>query len=65
MSDPAEWRRASRSGSKGNCVEVRVQRRTAAVRDSKDPGERLLLLRQEWLCFLSGIKAGRYDTGQA
>lgn len=65
MSEPAAWRRASRSGSKGNCVEVRVHQRTAAVRDSKDPGERLLVPRQEWLCFLSGIKSGRYDGPRA
>jgi hypothetical protein len=30
-----EWRKSSRSGSNGNCVEVR--RDLAAIRDSKSP----------------------------
>lgn len=56
------WRRARRSGVRGNCVEVAQQERTTAVRDSKDPaGSHLLVARPEWRAFLANVKSGRYD----
>lgn len=32
-----QWRKSSRSGSSGACVEVRSDASTVEVRDSKDP----------------------------
>lgn len=56
------WRRARRSGVRGNCVEIAQRTSTTAVRDSKNPaGGHLLVPRPEWRAFLADVKAGRYD----
>lgn len=59
----AAWRKSSRSGSSGNCVEVAGNLPGAvAVRDSKDPdGPVLLFPAAGWRSFLSAAKAGEFD----
>lgn len=57
------WRRAHRSGSKGNCVEVALRTCTTAVRDSKNPaGGQVCISRHTWLTFLAEVKSGSYDS---
>ncbi|GAA2709278.1 MULTISPECIES: DUF397 domain-containing protein [Actinoplanes] len=59
----AAWRKSTRSGSSGNCVEVAGNLPgVVAVRDSKDPsGPALLFTPAEWDAFLEGTKAGEFD----
>jgi hypothetical protein len=58
-----EWRKSSRSGSTGNCVEVAVNvPGVVAVRDSKDPdGPKLIFTPAEWDAFTVGARAGEFD----
>jgi Domain of unknown function (DUF397) len=58
-----EWRKSSRSGSTGNCVEVAVNvPGVVAVRDSKDPdGPKLIFTSAEWDAFTVGARAGEFD----
>jgi hypothetical protein len=54
------WRRSSYSGNGGgNCVEVSASPAGAvAVRDSKNPhGPVLVISRDEWATFITGIQA--------
>ena len=58
----ARWRKSSRSGANGNCVEWANLGDTIAVRDSKDPhGPALIFTPDEWRAFLSGVKDGEAD----
>ncbi|MGH3321644.1 MAG: DUF397 domain-containing protein [Streptosporangiaceae bacterium] len=58
----AAWRKSSRTGSQGNCVEVAGAQRVVAVRDSKDPdGPKLIVGPGAWCAFLGALKAGRLD----
>jgi hypothetical protein len=59
----AQWRKSTRSGSTGNCVEVAKNLDgVIAVRDSKDPnGPVLLFTPDEWTAFTSGTKDGEFD----
>jgi len=56
-----EWRTSSRSGTEGNCVEVRMIEGTIEMRDSKDPaGAVLRFTTAEWDAFLGGAKDGEF-----
>ncbi len=55
----AEWRKSTRSGNSGNCVEVaRNLPGIVAVRDSKDPdGPALVVEPAAWTAFTDGVEA--------
>jgi len=59
----AKWRKSTRSGSTGNCVEVAGNLPgVVAVRDSKDPtGPALVFTPAEWDAFVGGAKDGEFD----
>lgn len=59
----AVWRKSTRSGSSGNCVEVADNLPgIVAVRDSKDPaGPALILTPAQWEAFVSGVKCGDFN----
>jgi hypothetical protein len=59
----AVWRKASRSGNAGNCVEVaRNLPGIIAVRDSKDrEGPKLIFTPDEWQEFRASVRAGDFD----
>jgi hypothetical protein len=59
----AKWRKSSRSGSSGNCVEVADNLpEVVAVRDSKNPGGPALTFTPAvWQAFVEGAKAGEFD----
>jgi hypothetical protein len=63
MSNPYEWRKPSRSGSTGNCVEVAQNiAGIVAVRDSKDPdGPQLVVTSDDWRAFAAGLRTGEFD----
>ncbi|MEV5408180.1 DUF397 domain-containing protein [Thermopolyspora sp. NPDC052614] len=63
--DAAVWRKSSRSsGNGGMCVEVAANLPgVVALRDSKNPdGPKLLITLGEWRAFVSGLKAGCFDS---
>lgn len=54
----ATWRKSSRSGGSGNCVELSVGTTSAAVRDTKDrDGGTLAFSTAAFAGFLSAAKA--------
>jgi hypothetical protein len=59
----AQWRKSTRSGSSGNCVEVADNLPgVVAVRDSKDrTGPVLTFTPGEWMAFIGGVKDGEFD----
>ena len=58
----AVWRKSSRSGGDGQCVEVAQLDQEVAVRDSKDPdGPVLVFTPEEWQTFIGGAKTGDFD----
>lgn len=58
----ATWRKSSRSGAGGNCVEWADLGGAVAVRDSKNPtGPVLVFTPGEWAAFVEGVKHGEAD----
>jgi hypothetical protein len=58
------WRRSSRCGSHGSCVEVSdFAGGAVAVRDGKTPERSPILVfsDEEWSSFIAGVKAGEFD----
>jgi hypothetical protein len=62
-SDDVPWRKSTRSGAAGNCVEVAQRPDSTAVRDSKDPtGPVLSFANDAWGDFLAGVRRGVFDA---
>lgn len=62
MPSGPRWLRASRSLSKGACIELAATGSGIAIRDSKNPsGAVLSFTRQEFEAFLDGAKKGEFD----
>ncbi|MCT2282359.1 DUF397 domain-containing protein [Micromonospora chalcea] len=60
--EPNVWRKSSRSGSNGQCTEVKDTGVDVLVRDSKNPsGSVLAFTRDEWRAFVDGVRAGEFD----
>ncbi|HET9654545.1 MAG TPA: DUF397 domain-containing protein [Kineosporiaceae bacterium] len=58
------WRKSSRSGSEGQCVEVMDTGAQVLVRDSKDQdGPMLTFTPGEWRAFLEGVHQGEFEIG--
>ncbi|MFC7531364.1 DUF397 domain-containing protein [Actinoplanes sp. GCM10030250] len=56
------WRKSSRSGAAGHCVEVADVPAAVLVRDSKDAtGPVLRFGTGDWTGFIAGIRAGEFD----
>jgi predicted secreted Zn-dependent protease len=56
------WRKSSRTGSGGNCVEVATVNGLTGVRDSKNPSQAVLMSSScQWESFIQGIKRGKFD----
>jgi hypothetical protein len=57
------WRKSTRSGSNGQCVEARRVGDTVQVRDSKNQsGPVLMFTLGEWAAFTGGAKDGEFDV---
>ncbi|MGC4867113.1 DUF397 domain-containing protein [Micromonospora sp. DT53] len=52
------WRKSTRSGGEGDCVEVAGFAETVGVRDSKDPqGPTLTFTPSVWTAFIASTRA--------
>jgi hypothetical protein len=61
----ATWKKSSLSAYNGGCFEVaRLPADRIGVRDTKDKGSGPVLIfnQNEWSAFLSGAKAGEFDS---
>jgi hypothetical protein len=66
----AVWRKSTRSGNGGNCVEVADNLLSTTgriyVRDSKDrTGPVLAFAAAEWVAFAAGVRDGEFDLPQS
>lgn len=60
--DQAQWRKSTRSGGNGDCVEFAEVDGVVALRDSKDPsGPVLIFTPSEWSAFTGGVRDGEFD----
>ena len=60
------WRKSTRSGAAGHCVEIAETRATVLVRDSKDAGGPVLRFAASgWEGFLAGVRNGEFDRPTA
>jgi hypothetical protein len=56
------WRKSTRSGAAGHCVEVADLRAAVLVRDSKDAtGPVLRFAAPDWEHFIAGVRGGEFD----
>lgn len=59
----ATWRKSSRSGSTGNCVEARQIDHLAEVRDSEDPAGPVLAFNSPaWSAFVATLKRNHHAS---
>jgi Domain of unknown function (DUF397) len=57
-----KWRTSTRSGTNGDCVEVRKVGAQIEVRDTKDrAGGTQCYTESEWLAFVASVKDGEFD----
>lgn len=58
----AAWRKSTRSGSTGACVEVAITSHVVGIRDSKDrTGPSITFPPAAWANFATELKDGLYD----
>jgi hypothetical protein len=58
----AEWRKSTKSGNNGGCVEVAFLDQDVAVRDTKNrTGPVLIFTNHEWDAFVDGVRRGEFD----
>jgi hypothetical protein len=56
------WRKSTRSGAAGHCVEVANIPSAVYVRDSKDvTGPVLTFGASAWIGFIDGVRSGEFD----
>ncbi|NEA28135.1 DUF397 domain-containing protein [Actinomadura bangladeshensis] len=56
------WRKSTRSGGTGDCVEVADLAANVGVRDSKDPdAQHLAFALNTWTAFVAEVRDGRFD----
>jgi len=62
VSTPPPWRKSSRCGAGGSCVEVALGESVVGMRDSKLSDSPVLMFgADQWRGFLTDLRAGRFD----
>lgn len=57
------WRRSTRCGEAGHCVEVGRIGDDVAIRDSTAPQSHLIFSAPVWRDFIAGVRTGEFDRG--